>query len=206
MNTFPHTYFPRTVTVGNMSVCIRPVTENDRERILEGLRSMSAETTYRRFFTPKFYPSEAELRYLTEVDGNSHMALGAVDCHRDGTPGIGIARCVRLVKSPSIAEAAIVVIDAYQGKGIGSMLMSAISKYAGAQGIESFRGYVLAENTGVLRYLRALGASGEHTRDGVVQIDVPVYTRSGDLPTGTATERARWAWRQVEAAEHTECG
>ena len=205
MNSSQAIPFPCTVSTGNSIVCIRPVTHEDRDRILEGLRAMSPETAYRRFFTPTFYPSEAELQYLTEVDGDTHMALGAVDCERDGTPGIGVARYVRLDTDPSIAEAAVVVIDAYQGRGIGSMLLSALSMYAGARGVETFRGYVLADNTAVLRYFRALGASSDHTETGIVQVDVPVYTHRSELPTGPETERMRRAWRHIEAPTPNEC-
>jgi len=198
-------HLPCTASVGDRSVCIRPVTHEDRERILEGLRAMSPETSYRRFFTPTFYPSEAELQYLTEVDGTSHVALGAVDCERSGNPGIGVARYVCLEADPSVAEAAIVVVDDYQGQGIGSMLLSTLSRYAGERGVETFRGYVLADNTAVLQYFQALGASRDQSDTGIVQIDVPVYTHLRDLPAGPETERFRWAWRQIEAARSNEC-
>jgi len=118
--------FPRTVIVNGRRVCIRPITPDDRDRIVQGLRSMSIETSYRRFFTPTFYPSEKTLQYLTHIDGEQHVALGAVDCTREGNPGIGAVRYVRLPDRPSIAEAAVVVIDEYQQQGIGSMLIAAL--------------------------------------------------------------------------------
>jgi GNAT superfamily N-acetyltransferase len=197
--------FPRTVTVNGRRVCIRPITPDDRDRIVQGLRSMSVETTYRRFFTPTFYPDEKTLQYLTHVDGEQHMALGAVDCTREGEPGIGAARYVRLSDRPSIAEAAVVVIDAYQQQGIGSMLIAALSRYAADHGVDAFRGFVLSENRDFLAYLRTLGASNERARDGVIQIDVPVYAREDDLPEGPDMERAKRAWKTVEDARLEDC-
>ncbi len=197
--------FPRTVTVNGRRVCIRPITPDDRDRIVQGLRSMSVETSYRRFFTPTFYPDEKTLQYLTHVDGEQHMALGAVDCTREGEPGIGAARYVRLSDRPSIAEAAVVVIDAYQQQGIGSMLIAALSRYAADHGVDVFRGFVLSENRDFLAYLRTLEASNERARDGVIQIDVPVYAREDDLPEGPDMERAKRAWTTVEDARLEDC-
>lgn len=206
--------FPRTMTVDGLRVCIRPVTPDDRERILEGLRSMSVETSYRRFFTPKFYPSDETLHYLTHVDGDHHMALGAVDCTQDGFPGIGAARYVRLSDQPSIAEAAVVVLDAYQQQGIGSLLIAALSRYAAGRGdsdgsgappIEYFRGFVLAENRAFLSFLYNLGAVREQAHGGVIQLDVPVYAYAESLPDGPETARAQWAWRTLDDAQISDC-
>lgn len=205
MEASPTIQFPRTVEVDDLRVCIRPVTPDDRERIVDGLRSMSVETSYRRFFTPAFYPSEETLRYLTHVDGERHMALGAIDCTREGHPGIGAARYVRLSEQPTIAEAAVVVLDTYQRHGIGSMLLAALSWYAAEHGIECFRGFVLAENRDFLEYLRALGAFNERAHDGVLQVDVPVYARHSDLPGGPRLDRARWAWSTVDEAPIEDC-
>lgn len=201
----PTIRFPRTVVLDDLRVCVRPITPDDRERIVRGLQAMSGETAYRRFFTPTFYPSEEALRYLTEIDGEHHMALGAVDCTRDGWPGVGAARYIRLSEHSSVAEAAVVVIDAYQQRGIGSILIAALSRYAAGHGVERFRGYVLSENRGVLGYLRTLDAVTEKARDGVLQVDVPVYGDAADLPETPQAERARWAWRTVNEAPVEDC-
>lgn len=205
MTSGPAFRLPRTVTVGALRVCLRPITPDDRKRILEGLQSLSVETSYRRFFTPTFYPSEATLRYLTHPDGERHVALGAVDCTREGTPGIGAARYVRLAEQPSVAEAAVVVVDAYQQRGVGSLLLAALSRVAADRGVVRFRGYVLADNRAFLTYLRALGAVNEKAHDGVIQLDVPVYAREAALPKAPETERARWAWRTLADAPVGDC-
>jgi GNAT superfamily N-acetyltransferase len=205
MEASPSIQFPRTLTLDGLRVCVRPVTPDDRERIVQGLQSMSVETSYRRFFTPRFYPSEETLQYLTHVDGEQHMALGAVDCTRDGEPGIGAARYVRLGDRPSVAEAAVVVLDAYQQRGIGSVLIAALSRYAAAHDIEAFRGFVLAENRDFLAYLRTLGAVNERAHDGVIQLDVPVYAHFDDLPDGSGLRRARRAWQALDDARVGDC-
>lgn len=205
MANTPAIRFPCTVAFDDQRVCLRPVTPSDRDRILAGLQELSVETSYRRFFTPTFYPSEAELTYLTHIDGDQHMAVGALDCTREGEPGLGLARYVRLPDEPHVAEIAITVIDDYQRQGIGSLLMAALSQYAADHGIEYFRGFVLADNRDFLDYLDALGACHEQTHDAVRQLDVPVYSRGAMLPDHPDLGRARWAWRAVAEATVGDC-
>jgi GNAT superfamily N-acetyltransferase len=197
--------FPLVVTTESFRVCIRPITPADREKIRKGLQSISPQTTYRRFFVSAFSPSDRELRYLTEVDGHNHVALGAEDCSQDPPRGTGVARYVRLPEEPTVAEAAVVVIDNYQGQGIGSLLMAALSMRAADCGLEAFRSYVLLENSGVVELLRALGASESPVEEGVLQMDVPVYPRSEDLPTDPEVDRMRWAWHAIETAPEGRC-
>jgi GNAT superfamily N-acetyltransferase len=197
---------PKTLSIADdLQICIRPITPEDRERVLNGLQSITVETSYRRFFTPSFYPSDDELRYLTDVDYDRHVALGAVDCTREGHPGIGAARYVRLADEPAVAEAAVLVIDAYQHRGIGSLLLAALSQYAAQNGVARFRGFVLRDNDAFLSFLRALGALDETTREGVVQIDLPVYPDSDPVPKTPLTERAHWAWDKLQTADERVC-
>ncbi len=202
----PILQFPLLVTGEAHRLCIRPVTPADREEIRQGLQTLSPETTYRRFFVSAFSPGDRELRYLTEVDGENHVALGAIDCTHHPPRGTGVARYVRLSEEPTVAEAAVVVIDAYQGRGIGSLLMAALSKRAAECGLERFRGYVLMENTGVVQGLRALGAAESPVEGGILQLDVPIYPTRDDLPEDSALQRVRWAWRAIEAAGKGDCG
>lgn len=196
--------FPRTATLNGLRVSIRPITPDDRERILAGLRSISAETSYHRFFTPSFYPNEEQLRYLTDVDGVRHVALGAVDCTEAGEPGVGAARYVRLDEAPEVAEAAVLVVDRYQRRGVGSLLLAALSRHGSANGVERFRAYVMDDNRSFLAYLRSLGAVSERVEDSVVQVDVPVYASPSDVPD-TAPDRARWAWQCLDASTPGPC-
>lgn len=201
----PALQVPLVVREGDLHLCIRPITPADRDELVRGLESLSSETMYRRFFVSAFSPSERELEYLTDVDGHGHVALGALDCSQYLPRGTGVARYIRLPEDPTVAEAAIVVVDAYQGRGIGTLLLAALSMRAAAGGVEWLRGYVLVENTRVIETLRALGATGSSAQSGILQLDVPVYAHSGAVPSHPDLERAHWAWRTLEAAETGAC-
>ena len=196
---------PRLVKTEALHLCIRPVTPEDREALRQGFQAISPETTYRRFFVSAFSPSDQELEYLTEVDGRNHVAIGAEDCTQTPPKGMGVARYVRLPDEPTVAEAAVVVIDAYQRQGIGSLLLAALSKRAADCGLKTFRGYVLRNNSGVLDVLRALGASEASSKDGVLELDIPVVGRLEALPDRPELKRLRWAWSTLAAAEVGEC-
>lgn len=179
---------------------IRAVAPRDRELIREGLARFSRQSTYQRFFTPVVTFSEAHLDYLTDVNGTDHVAIGALNVATGGEEGVGIARYIRLADAPHVAEAAISVLDAYQSRGIGSLLLAVLSQYAAAAGIEAFRAYVLADHGRFLQYLLALGAELRERDGGIVALDVPVIADGRQIPAGPATRTARWAWRRIQEA------
>ena len=59
-------------------VTIRPIEPEDKELLADGLRQLTPETAYKRFLSPKVRFSDAELKYLTEVDGHDHIAYVAL--------------------------------------------------------------------------------------------------------------------------------
>lgn len=193
-------HLPVTVDTQGLRVRLRPITPDDRQRVLEGLRKISEETSYHRFFTPQFMPNEAQLRYLTEVDGDRHVAIGAVDADDPTEPGLGAARYVRLEDDPTVAEAAALVIDDYQRHGVGALLLAALNRHAYEHGVRAFRAYVMQENTDFLDYLRSLGTVREVVHEGVCEIDLPVITTADDLPQGPEHKAVRRAWQAFNDA------
>ncbi len=109
--------------------------------------SLSPESSRRRFFTPRFWLSDAELDRLTNLDGVDRYAIGATVASADGSvEGIGVARYAREPDEPRAAEAAVVVIDAWQGLGLGKLLLRRLAAAALARGIDRLRGIVLRDN------------------------------------------------------------
>src|SRR4051794_37465960 len=109
-----------------IQVWIRPIGPDDKAELQAGLRKLSLETIHKRFFSAKPRFSQAELRYLTEIDGVNHLALGAVSVHTGHI--VAVARAVRLADEPDAAEWAIVVADPLQGKGLGTRLAQLLAE------------------------------------------------------------------------------
>jgi GNAT superfamily N-acetyltransferase len=72
--------------------------------------------------------TEGMVRYLTEIDHHDHEAIIALD--EQTGEGIGVARYVRDQERPEVAEVAVTVIDDWQGRGLGTLLLEVISARA----------------------------------------------------------------------------
>jgi GNAT superfamily N-acetyltransferase len=136
-------------------VVIRPLTAADGPELLRGLEHLSPRSRYRRFLgTPPAFGSRT-VKYLTDVDHHDHEALGAADA-TDGT-GVAVARYVRLEDDPAHAEIALAIADAWQSRGLGTLLLDRLAVRARAEGITTFTGLVLADNTAMLTLFERLG-------------------------------------------------
>ena len=150
---------------------IRPIRPDDKAALADGLERLSPESRYRRFLRPVTSLNERELRYLTEVDYTNHFAWVAIDPDSPGQPGLGVARYVRDPKDPEVAEAAVAVLDDHQGFGLGTILLQFLVASAIANGIRTFRGWVLGDNVEMLRPLERIGARRQPDH-GVLQVEV----------------------------------
>jgi GNAT superfamily N-acetyltransferase len=139
-------------------VLIRAIRPSDKALLAAGVTRLSERSRFRRFLTAKPGLSQAELRYLTEVDGVDHYAVAAVLADRWDGDIIAVARWVRLVGEPSVAEAAIVVCDAYQGKGLGKLLARDLADAARHRGITRIRASIHADNVPALALMRVIAA------------------------------------------------
>ena len=160
---------------------IQPVTPAAKPLLVRGLARISAETSRRRFFTVRHRFSDEELDALTNLDGHARYALGATVRAVDGTVDpVGIARFARLPDAPTIAEVAILVVDAFQGQGVGRLLLTRLAADALARGIARFRGIVQPDNRPVIRLLTQYAAGPEITRSGeFLAIDVDLAAARG---------------------------
>src|ERR1700722_12655172 len=70
---------------------------------------------------------------------------------------VGECRYIRLSDRPDTADLAVTVVDAWQGRGLGSVLLARLSARALKAGIVYFSAEVLAENRSMLTLLPRLG-------------------------------------------------
>ena len=176
---------------------LRPVLPGDEERSTHPAVEFSTETLYRRFMSTRA-PSPALMHYLFEVDYVDHFVWVLVD-GADG-PVVADARFVRDVDNAAAAEIAFIVADEYQGRGIGTFLMEALTIAAGVAGVRRFTARMLAENTPMRAILDRFGAELQRDEPGVVTADFPVPGPDQlDLDPALAG-RIRAAARQVMRA------
>ena len=148
---------PTTVELrGGSTIVIRPIEPDDKERLRTHFHSLSDESRRRRFMGPAEELSLEDLVYFTEVDHHRHEALVAT--HPESGEILGVARWVRVPGDREVAELAVAVLDDWQGRGIGSELVSAINARAREEGIERYRAVVSVDNLQVIEALQRHGA------------------------------------------------
>ncbi|HQY63740.1 MAG: GNAT family N-acetyltransferase [Myxococcales bacterium] len=174
------------------AVTLRPLHADDKEAFREAFRGLSPATRYLRFFSVVTEPSEHVLRYLTDVDQHDHVAIAATVTSADlkTERGVGVARFVRAKDAPAVAEAAVTVVDEFQGRGLGALLLVELARAALARGVHTFRGEVLATNQPMLGILRSVGATLSASEDAAgppSEGDLPALRRERAGSQETAT-------------------
>jgi GNAT superfamily N-acetyltransferase len=162
-------------------VRLRPVVPEDKAALVEGFHRLSPESRYRRFMAPIAELSEEQLAELTEVDYSDRFAWMAFSLDEAGTPGMGVSRYVRDGTDPEVAEAAVTVIDDYQGRGLGRLLLELLGAVALENGIKRFRGFALEDNRPILELLQRLGAELSHDSPGVLRFELDLPARAEEL-------------------------
>jgi RimJ/RimL family protein N-acetyltransferase len=179
-------------------VRVRPITPADKRGLSAGLARMSPRSRYLRFHRVIERLSDAELRYLTEIDMRTHFAWVAVSLAEPGEPGVAVIRYVRDAVDPRSAEVAVTVIDDYQGVGLGTLLLETLLVSAMLNGIERVVALVLPENEAALRLFGRVGARPGLSDDGLLVIDVPVSapgrTRRASTPHLAGASGLRVSW------------
>lgn len=139
-------------------ILLRPVLSTDRQRLREGFDRLSSASRFFRFFRNVKSLTDADIEYLTNIDQTRHVAWCALDLSREGWPGLGLGRFVRDENDPTQAETALVVVDEMQGRGLGTLLLAALTLRAEVLGIHRLRAVSLPANGPVCHWLHGLGA------------------------------------------------
>lgn len=179
-------------------VCFRPVCADDRQILAQGMSSLSAQSRLFRFFSPISCLSSEQLRYFTEVDQHDHVAWIAVSKNQAEQTGLGIARFIRSMQQPGVAEFAMVVLDSYQNRGLGSIFMSLLYKLAHSKNIEILQAAVLSENTVMSTWLSRLGAVGTFD-NGSYRMDLKISTELSTLAS-TSLQRVHFYVNHLDEA------
>jgi RimJ/RimL family protein N-acetyltransferase len=151
-------------------VLVRPVAAQDADRLREAFRRLSPASRYRRFHAPMANLPGPLLRYLTQVDHRDHEALVGVTA--DGEDIVGVARFVRHRDDPAAAEVAVTVLDDWQGRGLGRLLLERLADRAREEDVRRFTALVQPENEQAADLLARLGPVRRAPRDATVQLDI----------------------------------
>jgi RimJ/RimL family protein N-acetyltransferase len=150
---------------------LRPIRPDDEPRLEELFNRLSRHTVYHRFFAPYHRLRADWYRRFANVDYRARLALVA----EDERAGHLLVRAVARYEpdtAPGVAEVAVVVEDAWQNRGVGSVLLDAVLEAGETRGIRSFTANVLADNRRMLHVLRRLGEiQRQSSENGVVTVE-----------------------------------
>lgn len=133
------------------TVRVRPVRHGDEEPIREFLSRVSPESIAFRFFGMP--SSDWIVRWSLDVDYADRFALVA----ETGSPRSVVAHAAYVRESESRAEVAFLVADAWQGRGISTILLAHLAAAAEDEGITTFTAQVLPTNYRMIEVFRESG-------------------------------------------------
>ncbi|MET4604503.1 RimJ/RimL family protein N-acetyltransferase [Bradyrhizobium sp. JR4.1] len=142
---------------------IRALRPADETAVLDALDQTSKQSLQRRFFGIKRHFSDKERAFFMDVDFMNHVALVCEVGQPERRMIVGGARYVMF--EPERAELAFVVVDAWQGRGIGSILMRHLGEIASNAGLRELIAEVLPENKSMLTVLGRFGFRPAGNRD-----------------------------------------
>ncbi len=177
---------------GSLAI-LRDVGPEDGPALLRGFAELSQQSRVFRFLHHVERLSEAEVARLTSADGPRHEAVGAVvEVARDEVPaGIAHYFCARGVADR--AELALTVIDRFQGRGLGTLLLGRLMRCAAMRGLAQFDALVHVRNDGMLHILRSLDAT-ERMEEGIRIFRLPLYRDPARYPASRVGDAVRRAY------------
>lgn len=156
ISSYPWQYESLGETVDGQPFFIRPIRPSDADLMIDHFHSLSSRSKYMRFFSPLKELSRDMLIKLTQIDYDREIALVALMGNEQNQKMAGVCRII-VFPDKTQAEFAIAISDDWQGKGIGSSLLTQCLKAARQMGIRRVMGLVLSENTQMLKLGGKLG-------------------------------------------------
>lgn len=161
-----------TILESNIPILIRILQPEDKELIKEGFSKLSARTRFLRYHSASIKLTNQDLDRLTQNNQKNCLAIGACDLTTQTPRGMGVARYISYEESPDKAELAVVVVDEYQGKGLGSLLLDLLIALARQNGINILYAHVMPENSTMIKMLRKYNAQFIYLGDILIRADI----------------------------------
>ncbi len=138
-------------------VRLRPLEAADLEQAAQFFAGMSEQSRYMRFMAPmpRLTPSAVDMVERTLWESRSFVLVAIADAEGEER----IIGGIRIVPTDrdAVCEFSVIVLDRWQGKGLGTLLLHEVEKHAKRLGFHELEGIILAFNTKML-------AAAKHNR------------------------------------------
>ncbi len=169
---------------GHRVLTLRLIRPSDAQRLEQIFSRLSPESLWRRFHTLTGNISAERIitqaALMADIDNLTHEGAVVAVVKEGGEEQIvGVVRLARPSGFPMAeeAEAAIVVLDAYQGQGVGSALLQQMIHLARHMHVKRIVAVFQADNAEAIRLFRKQGLAGRLlTSHGISEmfVEIPV--------------------------------
>ncbi len=154
---YPAELETRRTTRSGLEFFFRPVRISDEHLLKDFFYSLSDETRYNRFLSPREdLPRDMLQDLFLVIDYTRQMVILATVEHEGAEVVVGVGQYV-VLEGTLTAQVALVVRDDYHHKGLGTELLSYLAYIARKQGLTGFTAEILPENKHVLHLLEKTG-------------------------------------------------
>lgn len=157
-DNYPSEWIEEVTLKDGMRVLIRPVRPDDAPRLQYAFSRLSSQSIYLRFLETFRELPDGQAQAFATVDYATRMALVGV-IQEEGEDRLVISARYSMIgiQEPGVAEAAIVVRDDYQRRGLGKIAMNRLTRYAARHGVHTFLATVHLSNSRILQFIRSSG-------------------------------------------------
>jgi acyl-CoA hydrolase/GNAT superfamily N-acetyltransferase len=169
---YPEALEASRTTKGGMEILIRPVKISDEPLLKDFFYSLSDNSLYRRFISVRKDMPHERLQEFVIIDYTKQMVILAVIAEVGKEKIVGVGQ-YGIDEKTHTAEVGFAVRDDYQGRGIGSELLSYLTYLAKRQGLLGFFAEVLLENRAMLHLFHQMGFDIQQRREeGVYELQM----------------------------------
>lgn len=166
------------------AILVRPIRPSDADSERHFIEALSPESRRFRFLGDVKTPSDALLRQFTRIDPAHEMAFVAMVDDGENEVQVGVSRYGASGDGTS-CECAVVVMDAWQNRGVATLLMRHLMDVARAHGIERMYSIDSRANSAMHGLATHLGFEREADPDDETQVIHRVDLQAGSRPAAT---------------------
>jgi len=142
----------------------RPMKSTDDELLKDLFYSLSDESRYKRFMSPRRDMPHERRQDFVQINYKKEMAIVVIAPEIEGPHRMVGEADYRIKEGQNVAEISVMIRDEYQGLGMGTALVEYLTMIAKNQGLYGFTAEVLADNKKMLRVFEKMGYDIEKKR------------------------------------------